>query len=215
MTPDQKSKTKKLISDEIGGWAGTLYHGSPTNGMLCILNHGFEAACSHDIDVCLLSLSNNENVLHMFGKDKHGYANGFRFKFTSPLKIWDVSEFFYTFLYTDATGDMWLDFLDENPNSKEIAIRLGLCDEDGDPSISAADLVGWFVPKTIDAFIFPHFHSHGGERSEAEIAFTDRGVKNLKKNTDAVIIDYVEYDWNSAREILEELGVEESCQHGE
>jgi hypothetical protein len=208
-TAAQVKAIKADLNKKIIPWRGALYHGSPLSGMACILNDGFSATAEmQSMGGDLFSTSKNPRMLEMFS-DNSG-ANGFRFM-ADFSKVLVLNDFWYA-LFDAISGSgssFWEDLIEEKPSMEQKAIKFGI-----DPdqySIDIADFLDEFVQKDVEAIMIPGFNDTH-PNAEQEMAITQFGVKKLKGMLSAVIIDYQEYSWNEAKEVLADMGIEaEEC----
>ncbi len=208
-TTAQAKAIKADLNKKIISWRGALYHGSPLTGMACILRDGFSATAEmQSMGGDLFSVSKNPNVLSLFSENTG--ANGFRFH-ADFHKVLVLSDFWYA-LFDAISGSgsgFWEDLIEEKPSMEAKALKLGI--EPDYYFFDTAEFLDEFIQKDVEAIMIPGFNDTS-QNAEQEMAITQFGVKKLKGMLSAVIIDYQEYTWNEAKEVLDDLGVEaEEC----
>jgi hypothetical protein len=201
---------REFLKQDIVPWSESyLYHGTPPPGLACMLAQGLScAAGTHDWDYCLFSTSANDNVLTLFS-DGHGMT-GFVFN-PSFKKVLVMSDFWYSALYGMSDGgatDMWDDYADEHPEEKALALKLGLFALDVS-TFNARQFLEQFLPKNVEAIMFPGFSECSGGNDECEMAVTEAGIKVLERSVEYIYIRGKEFDSaDAARKYLAEQGVE-------
>ena len=209
-----KDIKREFLKQEIVPWDESyLYHGTPPTGLACILKNGLYCAGSHDLDFCLLSTSNNDNVLTLFS-EVHGTTGlVFNPKFKKVLVL---DDFWFDALYGmsgSGAADMWDDRVAENPEDDERAQKMGLWDG-SEFKYESGRFLETFLPKDVEAIMFPSFREDKGGNAESEMAVTTAGMKVLEKAIEYIYIEGKEFDSvDAARKHLEEQGIE--CVEGE
>ena len=205
---------REFLKQKIVPWDESyLYHGTPPKGLACILKNGLYCAGSHDLDFCLLSTSNNDNVLTLFSEVNGTTGLVFNPKFKKVLVL---DDFWYDVLYgMSGTGaaDMWDDRVAENPEDGERAEKMGLWDG-SEFKYESGRFLETFLPKDVEAIMFPAFREDKGGNTESEMAVTTAGMKVLEKSIEYIYIDGKEFDSaDAARKHLDAEGIE--CDEGE
>lgn len=168
---------EKLCPEEkFSGW---LFHGTQLSGAIEIAGaDGFDPRAtesSHHTSLPLVSTSQNDNVLTLFG-DGSGFC--FFVPPENPLRIRRLHPFFHAATTAHETTTEMLDDMIEDPAWEAEAIKAGFIDEAGYKTrgLSADDfmeLVG-----DADGLAFPGFDSKH-PRAEAEIGLTESGCAKI------------------------------------
>ncbi|HMS57124.1 MAG TPA: hypothetical protein PKA27_17190 [Fimbriimonadaceae bacterium] len=173
---------KDLISD-VRAWNGTLYHGTPEAGAICIAHNGFQPQYHNELSGDFLSLSRNPRAVQLFG----GSGFVFNAKFSKVLYL---SDFYYGLLTVNTGMDIWQDLVEREPEVEEKAQSLGFANRFGSYSIED----GWVffnqvMPKDIEAIAIDHNEDFGHHNAEAEIAATHTGCRLLKNFVTQIVVD--------------------------
>ncbi len=185
-------------------YAGTVYHGTPLDGLTSMLTTGIGGGQHGELaEYEAFSTSVNPEALHMFSETK-GY-NGLEFKVSGINLV--VLDQFLTKLMTEQPGSgMDADVEDED------AFR-EFCKYHGVPwgsygrdvfylpynymsSLGVDAMCYDYVWRRIDRGIPPE------PRDESEIAFIGRGIKKLNRMVDRIWIDSQEYEMSEKNEAL-------------
>lgn len=207
---------REFLKQKIVPWNESyLYHGTPMQGLACILEEGLACVGSHDLDYCLLSTSANERVLSLFSDGQR--ATGIVFN-PELKRVLILEDFWYYALYgmsQSGASDMWNDYIAEHPEAEKRARKMGLIDDSGgwteddyaELPWSASRFLDQFLPRDVEAIMFPGFRD-AGDNTEAEMAITERGMKVLEKAIEYIYVEGREfYDADAAKKYLAERGI--------
>jgi len=164
-------------------YTGTLYHGSPPEGLHEIFAAGAIHPPGHDeLGIRLFSTSLNHHMIRFAGE-----GSGLEFE-VENLPCIQLSEFYRSLAAAhEATTDFWWDLIKENPPMEEEADRLGYTEHGGNASISP-DQFSQLLPDDIQAICLPGWKSQL-ENHEAEIAIRENGCSTLWNSISCIIIN--------------------------
>lgn len=197
---DQKKSA--LASLPVAPWNGYLYHGSPLDGMIDIVRYGLHPVPHNELGSELLSVSINDNVLHLFSDGEGNCGFAFDAKFDKVLVI---DDFHYALAAWQSGGDFWADVLAQNPEAEQMAEALGYKVHGGDYGMWEGELTDNLPPGT-DAIILPGFDSRH-HNAEAEMGVTELGCSKLMNFIDYVYVRGEEYGKEEGLKLLNDVKI--------
>lgn len=184
---------------------GWFYHGSPVEGMLEgmleVRRSGMFIPNEHaELNAPLLSVSRNQEVLHLFSDSNSD--NGFSFDL-KDFNVVRLNPMYSALAASEATGDWWDEYAEKTPGALVLAEKLGLITAFGYPGLENGAILR-LLPDDIDGVVLPSWENQS-LRSEQELAVTPRGCEKLLSALDSVSIDGEYYDEKRGWERLEAL----------
>jgi hypothetical protein len=208
--PWDSSKLKShLIKNRVYNYSGTLYHGTPYDGLLSILKNGIWGTEHGELSEReTLSTSPNENVIRLFSESNDGTGLCLRVKNKKILVLDDILAHLAT---RESGSGIEFDF-DENEYDL-------FCDEYDIPSDNRDHYLPYnFFSSigSIDAITYEYTwkliqrgKNFSNSNDESEICFIGNpSLDKLNKDISEIYIDYDPYDISEKSEAIKRLETE-------
>lgn len=199
-----KSLDLYLLKNRLQKFDGTLYHGSPMEGLKQIILNGINGTEHGEIaEYSTFSTSINDQVLRLFS-DGDG-VTGVQFD-VSGINLIVIDDFIHKLMIELQGSGMEVDV-----NEKEF---IAFCKQYQVPQNSRGEYYlpyGYLTSLGVDAFIFDYTwkkikNGHGASHNdESEIAFVGDGIKKLNNMVDCLWVDGSTYDINEKQQALEAI----------
>lgn len=193
---DQPSPLLKqyLLENKVSELTEYLYHGSPFNGLVDMLVHGFHGTEHGEVaEYDTISTSLNSEILHFFSEGCGETGLQFQVK---NVKVVILDEIM-TYLVTQEPGSgMDAEITDEakfEEFCKQFEVPIG--GRRRGPYLP----YGYLSSLGVDAFVYDYAwgrYQHGNipHNDESEICFIEKGIQILEKSITAIYVDGEEFD---------------------
>ena len=202
-----KSLDLHILKTRVKEFNGTVYHGSPVEGVKAMLTQGIHGTEHGEIaEYETLSTSVNSEVLHLFS-DGHG-DTGLSFD-VKNIKVAVLDDFLHKLLIELPGSGMEVDIDDE-------AAFEAFCVQHGIPK-GAWGRDEYYLPYNylsslgVDAFTFDYVWRRidhdmpPAPRDESEIAFIGRGLKKLNNMVETIWVDGQTFEIAEKAEALDAI----------
>lgn len=207
-TGKKPNRRQAAIADNIQGkretlqklptnrWDGILFHATPLDGAIQIVQNGFQAQHHQELGQGFLCLSQNDNIFRFFcdGEPMTGFCFHVHFD-----KVIALDDFHYALAAWESGGGWWENLAEKDPDAVKRATELGYMTQWDHLGMDDGELAE-ILPPDIDGVTTGGFDDHHPS-AEAEIAVTQHGCNKL-----GAAIEYV-YIWGEEFEPIEGIAL--------
>jgi hypothetical protein len=190
---------KYLLENKVAELTEYLYHGSPFDGLVQMLVHGFSGQEHGEVaEYESISTSLNSEILHYFSEGDGETGLQFHVKNAKVIVLDDIM----TYLVTQLPGSGMSAEVDDEQKFEEFCQRFDI------PVGSYRHVphlpYGYLSSLGVDAFVYDYtwkyWSDFGGNRGasvardEHEICFIGKGIERLEKSITTIYVDGEEFD---------------------